>query len=83
MTLNSFQERLYQHYGIAVGGPLLNRAVRWTFPSQEFALHSIEQSWFEEKLKATGFLIPLSDAVSLVQNPFGQSEKNHKKEDKL
>lgn len=80
MTLSSFQERLFQHYGIAADGPLLNRAVRWTFPDQDFILHSVEQSWFEEKLRATGFLIPLSDAVSLIQNPFGQSEKNQKQE---
>lgn len=80
MTLSSFQERLFQHYGIAADGPLLNRAVRWSFPDQDFILHSVEQSWFEEKLRATGFLIPLSDAVSLVQNPFGQSEKAQRQE---
>ncbi|GKT09166.1 hypothetical protein [Desulforhabdus sp. TSK] len=72
MTLNSFQNQLYLHYGIAMSGPLLNRAVQWTFPDQRFTLHSVEQSWVEDKLRATGFLIPLSDAVSLVQNPFGQ-----------
>ncbi len=75
-TLDSFNERLYRHFGIAVSGSHLSRAVRWTFPGQKFNLSSTEQGWFEERLRATGFLIPLSDAVSMVQNPFGEGNKS-------
>jgi hypothetical protein len=30
----------------------------------------IDSSWFEEELRRGGYLIPLSDAVALVLNPY-------------
>ena len=76
MTLRSFKETLFRHYGIGVNGDHLNKAIHWTYPNQPIELRSIEDDWLEEHLRATGFLIPLSDAVSLVYNPFGKKEKN-------
>jgi len=73
-TLESFKETLYKHFGIAIGGQQLDKAVRWTYPKQSFVIRKKDENWFEEKLRATGFLIPLSDAVSLVTNPFSKSK---------
>jgi hypothetical protein len=70
MTLSSFQERLFQHYGIAISEDQLNRAILWTHEGQGIHQNTIVQKWMDEKLRAVGFLIPLSDDVSLVENPF-------------
>ena len=75
MTLRSFKEALFRHYGIGVNGDHLNKAIHWTYPNQPIELRSIEDDWLEEQLRATGFLIPLSDAVSLVHNPFGKKDR--------
>ncbi len=71
MTLDSFRETLYKHYSIGITGWELDRAVHWTYPGQSFVIRNKDDNWLEEKLRATGFLLPLSDAVSLVRNPFG------------
>lgn len=72
MTLTSFKETLFRHYGIGANGDFLNNAIRWTYPNQSIELRTIDADWLEEKLRGTGFLIPLSDAISLVHNPFGR-----------
>lgn len=69
-TLQSFQERLYQHYGAAIDGFFLKQAVQWTYGGEKNRVPSFRAEWLEEKLRSTGFLIPLSDSVSLVHNPF-------------
>jgi hypothetical protein len=72
MTLASFKDCLFRHYGIGVNGVHLTKAIRWTYPKQRLTIDSLQEDWMEAKLRATGFLIPLSDAVSLVHNPFGK-----------
>jgi hypothetical protein len=69
-TLQSFENRLYCHYGIAINGKTLEKAVRWTHPRQMLQISNNQKNWLEENLLAAGFLIPLSDAVSQVRNPF-------------
>ncbi len=69
-TLESFEEQLYAHYGIAINGGGLEQAVRWTHPRQQLQISNTENNWLEDNLLASGFLIPLSDAVSQVKNPF-------------
>jgi hypothetical protein len=69
-TLDSFKVALYSHYGIAITGEQLSKACGWSgVPALESSL-SRTASWFEEMLSAAGFLVRLSDACSLVQNPF-------------
>jgi hypothetical protein len=69
-TLDTFKQRLYAHYGIAVDGDELSRACRWVgIPEITESRHSAGK-WLETMLKEAGFLTELSDAVSLVQNPF-------------
>lgn len=78
-TLDTFKERLYLHYGIAISGTELDKAVRWTYPNKPFSLgQNDHDQWFEDKLRATGLLIPLSDAISLVHNPFGNNSDRSK-----
>lgn len=79
MRLNTFLKVLYRHYGAAVSGPLLEDAVAWTYPDQRFRPPPEQVQWLEEKLLTTGFLTPLSDAVSLIENPFGEEKKDNSK----
>jgi hypothetical protein len=70
MRLTAFLKVLSRHYGAAVSGTLLSDAIAWTYPDQKVNPPVDHKKWLEEKLLATGFLIPLSDAVSLIHNPF-------------
>jgi len=72
MTLASFEGNLFKHYGIGINGPYLERGVRWSLKDPNVSLGNADQTWFERSLRASGFLIPLSDAVSLVHNPFNE-----------
>ena len=68
--LNTFYERLYAHYGIAVKGEQLASALNWVGDkSQGYYADQNKNSWLEESLKQGGFLIELSDSVSMVKNP--------------
>lgn len=76
-TLQSFENRLYCHYGMAISGNALEKAVRWTHPRQKLQVSDTGDNWLEQKLLAAGFLIPLSDAVSQVHNPFFKPSSNN------
>lgn len=76
MTLSSFTDRMFHHYGMAVSGTALKKAVQWSYPRQELHISELPKKWIEDSLLTTGFLIPLSDAVSQVQNPFGTISSN-------
>jgi hypothetical protein len=69
-TLDSFKSALYQHYGMAFAGEQLKQACRWSELAPLEDAISPSASWFEEMLRTAGFLVHLSDACSLVQNPF-------------
>ncbi len=74
VTYDEFRAALYAHYGIAIEGPELERAVAWSElpPLGSAAVHT--GKWLSERLRASGFLVHLSDACSLVHNPFGGAE---------
>jgi hypothetical protein len=69
-TLDSFKAALYAHYGIAISGDQLKQACRWSGLTPLEDAISPSAGWFEEMLRTAGFLIHLSDACSLVHNPF-------------
>jgi hypothetical protein len=69
-TLDSFKSALYQHYGMAFAGEQLKQACRWTELAPLEDAISPSANWFEEMLRTAGFLVHLSDACSLVHNPF-------------
>lgn len=72
MTLNMFLEKLYKHYGIVIGPneyrkSLENDATIDTALASCFAENEVA---FQNFLKETGFLKELSDATSIVSNPY-------------
>lgn len=83
VRLSVFYERVFAHYGIALGSQQLATALRWNSgqentPSEEgtdsvahIADYSVsaDTAWIEEALKQGGFLVELSDAISIVYNP--------------
>lgn len=75
MRLTTFLKLLHRHYGAAISGTLLDDAIAWTSPEQRVQAPSERKKWLEDKLLATGFLIPLSDAVSLIHNPFSEEPR--------
>lgn len=71
MTLSMFLEKLYKHYGIVIGPEeykksLAQDAIETTL-ANSFTENVIAFGGF---LKATGFLRELSDATSIVVNPY-------------
>jgi hypothetical protein len=71
VTLTGFYQRVYSHFGIALGPIEIESAVMWGDIGEEVEDFSIlaDSRWIEESLKRGGFLEELSDAVSIVVNP--------------
>lgn len=64
-----FLRRLYIHYGIAIEGEELLEAIEWSgHPRPTVQPH--QSDWFPDLLRKGGFMIELSDACSIVHNPF-------------
>jgi hypothetical protein len=71
IRLNHFYQRVFSHYGIALGGQELAIALAWSgneSGGESYAI-SANTAWIEEALQQGGFLVELSDAVSIVHNP--------------
>ena len=70
IRLDQFYERIFAHYGIAIGNQLAE-AVKWINSQDDKDTYSVASNnqWIEEALKQGGFLVELSDAVSMVRNP--------------
>ncbi len=71
VTYQDFLQRMYLHYGIAVEGSQLAKAMRWSGLPDNNAMQENKYFWLAEMLCAGGFLTELSDAWSVVRNPFG------------
>ncbi|WP_020560064.1 hypothetical protein [Thiofilum flexile] len=71
IRLNQFYQRIFAHYGIAIGGDQLKVALQWIGKEGDGDTYAVASSsaWVEEALKQGGFLVELSDAVSMVINP--------------
>ena len=68
-TYAEFLQRLFLHFGIAVEGAQLEVSAEWSGLKREN--RAIQAgSWLQEMLRASGFLFYLSDACSIVENPF-------------
>jgi len=71
IRLTDFYQRIFAHYGIAISGQQLAIALEWNGSesgNQSYAISS-STAWVEEALQQGGFLVELSDAVSIVHNP--------------
>lgn len=72
MTLDMFLIKLYEHYGIVIGP----NEYRKTVSNERSLENSLANSFnenifaFQKFLKSTGFLRELSDATSIVVNPY-------------
>lgn len=73
VRLTEFYSRVFAHYGIALGGEPLSTALDWSGGGSGDKRYGIDVStaWVEETLQQGGFLIELSDAVSIVHSPGG------------
>ncbi len=72
MTLNMFLEKLYEHYGIVIGPNEYRKSLE-NDDSLDISLASCfteNEIAFQKFLKETGFLKELSDATSIVTNPY-------------
>ena len=72
MTLNMFLEKLYRHYGIVIGPEEYRNSVNEGNKLEASLSNSFTENVnaFQSFLKATGFLRELSDATSIVVNPY-------------
>ncbi len=71
IRLTEFYARVFADYGIALGRPAIGRGAglgRWPSGSRDYAV-AADTRWIEETLLQGGFLVELSDAVSIVHNP--------------
>jgi hypothetical protein len=71
IRLTEFYARAFSHYGIALGGEQLTVALNWMGHETDGGSYAVSSStgWVEEALQQGGFLVELSDAVSMVKNP--------------
>ncbi len=71
IRLTHFYQRVFAHYGIALGGEQLAVALNWCGNEAGGDSYAVSSStaWVEEALQQGGFLVELSDAVSMVKNP--------------
>jgi hypothetical protein len=72
MTLNMFLEKLYLHYGIVIGPEEYRKSIDYGSKLEMSLSNSFTENVnaFQAFLKATGFLRELSDATSIVVNPY-------------
>ncbi|MCG5531011.1 hypothetical protein LRD18_09015 [Halorhodospira halochloris] len=71
IRLDDFYNRVFAHYGIALGGEPLATALSWLGGGISDKTYGVDinTDWVEEALQQGGYLIELSDAVSIVHNP--------------
>ncbi len=70
IRLDAFYQRIFGHYGIAINRETAEAALSPYGIQQAADAFGLDSTWFEEELRRGGYLIPLSDAVSLVSNPY-------------
>lgn len=72
MTLNMFLENLYKHFGIIIGPEEYRESINGSSKLEASLSNSFIENVnaFQAFLKATGFLRELSDATSIVVNPY-------------
>lgn len=70
IRLDALYQRIFSHYGIAINRETAEAALSPYGIEQASDAFGLDSTWFEEELRRGGYLIPLSDAVSLVCNPY-------------
>lgn len=72
MTLNMFLEKLYEHYGIVIGPNEYRKSIDSNSIVETSLTNNFNENVlaFQNFLRSTGFLRELSDATSIVINPY-------------
>jgi hypothetical protein len=70
VTYDSFKKLIFSHYGIAIDDDRIGNACEWAGTGRLTTLGGDVDAWIIEMLEAAGLLMRLSDAHSLVFNPF-------------
>ncbi len=76
ITLDEFIEQLYQHFGMVIGPEQYKEEIRGGFVENvgDFSFLEANVLAFSQKLKDCGFLRDLSDATSIVENPYEKED---------
>lgn len=74
MTYDSFTEQVFLRYGIAFSDKYLCWACDWCGIHQPARLGDETQQWLVHMLEAAGVMVHLSDACSMIENPFGNGK---------
>jgi len=69
VPFDEFLQRLYFHFGIAIGNEQIDDALASLRLRIRLAPQNDCAAWLEDELKRDGLLIALSDATPLVENP--------------
>lgn len=70
ITYDTFKQLLFTHYGIAVDNTKIGDACEWNQAKRLSTFGNNSDEWLISMLNASGMLIQLSDACSMVTNPF-------------
>ncbi len=76
MTLDTFKVQIKAHHGFVFDLKGLADSRNWSGRIEELAGEESGDAWLERMLEASGMLVRLSDACSLVRNPFAPEERN-------
>ncbi len=71
VQLSTFLTKLWEHYGIIIGVDEFIKYSNKKASPEDSVYFDINKSAFQSMLKKCGFLRDLSDATSIVENPFG------------
>jgi hypothetical protein len=77
VRLTEFYSRVFAHYGIALGDQQLVVALGLNSGESNMRDYAVvaNTAWVEEALQQGGFLVELSDAVSIVYNPGSKGQQ--------
>lgn len=75
MTLETFKAQMKAHHGFVFDLKGLADSRNWSGRIDELAGEESGEGWLERMLDASGMLVRLSDACSLVRNPFAPEER--------
>ena len=78
ITLDAFVESLYTHFGMVIGPEQYKKEMLRgsVLEVGDFSFLESNMEAFAQKLKDCGFLRDLSDATSIVENPYEWEEIN-------
>ena len=75
MTLETFKAQMKAHHGFVFDIKGLAESRNWAGRIDELVGEESGDTWLERMLEASGMLVRLSDACSLVRNPFAPEER--------